>query len=266
MLPSVILRATMPESRRPKSALGFGTRSSEPRHEAFVRLTLLNGFEATVAGTPIALSSGLQRLLAFLALRARPMLRLHVAGTLWLDSPEDHAMASLRTALWRLHREAAPQLVETTPTHVGLERAVSVDLREIDELAHRVLRADRCTQDDLARLGAAGELLPGWYDDWVLVEQERFRQLRLHALEAVAESYVASGLYGAAIEVGLAAVASDPVRESAHRVVIRAHLAEGNHREAIRQYQAFERLAWRYGIRPSPEMIGLVQAAQLPPR
>ena len=38
-----------------------------------------------------------------------------------------------------------------------------------------------------------GELLPDWYDDWVLLERERFRQLRLHALDALCDDLTRAG-------------------------------------------------------------------------
>ena len=64
-------------------------------------------------------------------------------------------------------------------------------------------------------------MLPACYDDWVLVQRDRFRQLRLHALEALCERLTASGRYGEAIDAGLAAVCAEPLRESSHRVLIR---------------------------------------------
>src|SRR6266571_3495035 len=51
------------------------------------------------------------------------------------------------------------------------------------------------------------DLLPYWYEDWVLVERERFRQLRLHALEALCEQLTALGRFDHAVEAGIAAVA-----------------------------------------------------------
>ena len=58
-----------------------------------------------------------------------------------------------------------------------------------------------------------------------------------------------------ALEVGLAAVASEPLRESAHRAVMRVHIAEGNAAEAFRQYDLFRGLLQsRLGVLPSDEM------------
>ena len=86
------------------------------------------------------------------------------------------------------------------------------------------------------------DLLPDWYDDWVAVERERFRQLRVHALERLCDRLVEAERFGEAIEAGLAAMKSEPLRESAHRALVRAHLAEGNRSEALAQYRRFKAL------------------------
>ena len=80
------------------------------------------------------------------------------------------------------------------------------------------------------------DLLPDWNEDWVLIERERFRQARLHALEALCDRFSEAGRMMPAIQAGLAAVTADPFRESAHRALIRTHLREGNRSEALRQY------------------------------
>ena len=66
-----------------------------------IRLALLNGFELTNRGLHVDIPLSAQRLLAFLAFQERPLLRLHVAGNLWPDSPEARATANLRSSLWR---------------------------------------------------------------------------------------------------------------------------------------------------------------------
>lgn len=224
---------------------------------------LLGGFELRHGEEAVPLPLSAQRVAAFLALHDRPLQRLHVAGTLWIDSTEEQANASLRTALWRLRR-AGPPTVVATSTHLALSDAVPVDAPEIAARAHRVLDGGAPEDDDLRRLAGAGELLPDWYDDWVVIERERLRQLCVHALERLSTVATAEGRYAQAAEAGLAAVSFEPLRESAHRVVIEAHLAEGNASDAIRQYRLFERLlAGKLGLRPSPrlqELMGVVTA------
>jgi DNA-binding SARP family transcriptional activator len=200
-----------------------------------------------------------QRLVAFLALSGRPLHRLHVAGTLWLDTSEEHANACLRTALWRLKRLDAA-LVAATSTHLALADAVAVDVRDTAGLAREVLRrggnGDCSVGHDLSE---AGELLPDWYDDWVLIERERLRQLVLRALERLSAHARATSRFADAVEAGLAAVAQEPLRESAPRLVVEAHLAEGNPGEAARQYRVYARLLHdQLGLEPSPLMRGLL--------
>jgi len=111
-----------------------------------------------------------------------------------------------------------------------------------------------------------GELLPGWYDDWVLLERERLRQLRMHALEDVAVRLMAAGRYGDALQSALAAVRAEPLRESAHRTVVRVHLAEGNVVEALRAYEQFRTmLADDLGVQPSSQFSRLVEGIRRSP-
>ncbi|MDD9207972.1 bacterial transcriptional activator domain-containing protein, partial [Georgenia sp. 10Sc9-8] len=95
------------------------------------------------------------------------------------------------------------------------------------------------------------DLLPGWYDDWVIFERERIRQRVLHALEALSCELVRRGRCAEAIEVALDAVGVEPLRESAQRVLIEAHLAEGNLVEARRLYLRYRELV-RQELRTEP--------------
>jgi DNA-binding SARP family transcriptional activator len=218
-------------------------------------LSLLDGFELRCAGEPVALPPAAQRLLAFVALDEQPRRRLYLAGMLWTDATEARAAASLRSSLWRLQRPGH-RVVATTSTHVGLAHGVDVDLRGASALAHGLLDGSA----DWRAVPPAGgplehELLPDWYDDWALLERERFRQLALHALETAAERQLEAGLPHRALETALAVVRRDPLRESAHRLVIRVHLAEGNAVEALRQHDLCRRLLReRLGVEPSPQL------------
>jgi DNA-binding SARP family transcriptional activator len=223
-----------------------------------VVVELLDGFDLWAVGGRVELPLSAQRLLAFLALQPRPVQRVYVAGTLWTGASEERSLGSLRSALWRLRR-TVPDAVEARGSLLELGRGVGVDVRELSALAQDVLdrRVDSWVAGIESRL--QGDLLPDWYDDWVLLEQERWRHLRLHALEALCEQLAAAGRHWSAIEVGLAAVRADPLRESAHRALIRADLAEGNAAEAVRHYRQFRRrLKRELGLAPSPLLRELV--------
>jgi DNA-binding SARP family transcriptional activator len=74
---------------------------------------------------------------------------------------------------------------------------------------------------------------------------------------------MAVGRYGEAVDAGLAAVCAEPLRESAHRVLIRTHMAEGNHAEAGRQYELCRRLLrHEVGVEPSPQLRELVSGVR----
>ena len=84
---------------------------------------------------------------------------------------------------------------------------------------------------------------------------------RARALERLTERLTAEGRLAEALEAGVAAVAADPLRETAHRALIGVELAEGNTAQAVRHFRAWERLSERsFGLEPSRlirELVGL---------
>jgi len=103
------------------------------------------------------------------------------------------------------------------------------------------------------------DLLPGWYDDWALLERERVRQRLLHALEALSRQLVRLQRYAEAVEVAMMAVSAEPLRESAQRALIEAHLAEGNWVESRRSFEAYSDLLDReLDAQPNPELAAMV--------
>ncbi len=222
---------------------------------AISHVRLLNGFELWAHGDAVPVKVGSQRLVTFLALHDGFIRRSHVAGALWPDVPSDRAYANLRASIWRVP-SACRTMIDLSAQHIKLAADVTVDFLGAVALAGRLIdRSAGCDEHDLsgqARAELSSELLPACYDDWVLVERERFRQLRLHALEALCERLTASGRYGEAIDAGLAAVCAEPLRESSHRALIQAHLAEGNTAEARRQYELYRQVMRdELGVGPS---------------
>jgi DNA-binding SARP family transcriptional activator len=216
------------------------------------RLALLDGFQLQCDGRVLDLPFSAQRLLAFLGVHERPLLRSFVAGSLWLDKTDERSYANLRSALWRLGQAAGP-VVECRGNHLRVSPAVEVDLRTAAAVARNLIAGGAHAVDAGGAVSLlAGDLLPDWYDEWVAIERERFRQLRLHALEALCVELTAAGRLGEAIDVGMAAIATEPLRESSHRALIEAHLAEGNVAEAARQFESFRALLWEtLGVPPS---------------
>jgi DNA-binding SARP family transcriptional activator len=230
-----------------------------------VRLGLLGGFRLSVEGEVLTLPMNSQRLVSFLALQARPLLRTFVSGSLWPESTDQRARGSLRSALTRL-RHPRYSLVELTSDHIELSPLVTVDFREAEALARRLLDPSQ-ELDDVAQLNdevLTADLLPDWTEDWVLIEREAYHQLRLRALEALCRRLTTKRSFGQAVQAGLAAVAGEPLRESSRRVLIEAHIAEGNIVAALREYDAFRELLFaELGCEPSAEMGALVKGLKL---
>ena len=222
------------------------------------RLRLLNGFSVEICGEERDVPVPAQRLLAYLALVGRPT-RSALAGHLWPEVGERQALGSLRSTLWRLQR-TAPGLVHLKPGSVRIAPEVEVDARSLREWAEAVLNGDG-TPEPGSQEVLTSELLPGWYDDWVIAEREHLHQLRVQALEVLAERLTRAGAPARALTVAYAAVRSEPLRESAHRAVIRAHLAQGNTASAMEQYEECCRLlVTEIGAPPSRQLDELVLA------
>lgn len=197
-----------------------------------------------------------RRLLAVLALRGA-MTRAEIRGTLWPALDEREAASRLRTALWRMARLRGV-LIQEERGLLRLAPEVRVDVSEM-LLAASSVGSGR-TAEAPGRFAA--DLLPGWDEDWLVVDRERVRQTRLHALEQLSGSLLAQGDYGPALDAALTCLDADPLRESAHRAVIRVHLAEGNLAAALAQYHRCAGiLREELGLQPTRRLTELLAGA-----
>jgi DNA-binding SARP family transcriptional activator len=219
-----------------------------------VSLSLLGGFELCVDGSAVSVPLGTRKVVAFLALCDRPVNRVFVAGNLWLDKSDGRAAANLRSALWRLPHVATP-IVRASGSDLSLSDRVAVDSRRVAGMARGEfldVAADRA-------ILTSGTLLPDWTDEWLVIERERLRHLQLSALERNSETMLAQGDAAAAIDVAWSAIGIEPLRESAHRCVVRALLAAGNVAAAVRHYGFFASvLGEELGLTPTAAMQDLV--------
>lgn len=224
-----------------------------------VTLRILGKFDLIAGGRSVPVGVSCQRLLTLLAINGGRASRGYAAGTLWPDVRAPRAGANLRSVLWRLQR-CNYDVIEPSFHDLRFIDGVAVDIKEVTSVARGLL--DRsCPMDDAGlqralRCNLYEDVCPDLGDDeWLMVERERFRQLRVHSLEALAEDLIAAGWYGAAIEAALGVLRADPFRETAHVLLVEAHLAEGNQFEARRQYLACCRLMWKeLGMGPAEQL------------
>ncbi|MFD3547031.1 BTAD domain-containing putative transcriptional regulator [Streptomyces sp. NPDC058655] len=227
-----------------------------------VYLELLGFFKLSYAGCRIPLPSGTQRLLALLALHTAGVYRGAAAELLWPDCSPSRASANLRTALCYGRRAGPLPMVECVDRRLQLAPLVDVDLHRARcgaaQDANSGSPPPACPEALSATLGE--ELLPHWRDEWLVLERERWDQVRLHALESLAQRLRRDGEYLAALQTALTATEIDPIRETAHRILIEIHIAEGNTACAVKRYKEYQLLLRReLEVEPSPLMTRLVQ-------
>lgn len=228
-----------------------------------INLGLMRDFDLRFNGAKVQVPLSSQRLISLVALYDRPVRRSKVSGTLWLDSSEDRATANLRSTLWRTPSPAGVDIVVADATHLQLNPVIEVDFRATIARAQAILDATTPAIEaiDVARelCSFGDDLLPGWYDDWLLMEREKFHHLRLQALDEVGEALFTAGRLADALQVALASVQAEALRETSHRLAVRVHMKQGNIAEAIRQYRGYAQLlADELGAAPSQEMLSLI--------
>jgi DNA-binding SARP family transcriptional activator len=241
----------------PPDAVAAGTPSLVLSPVPSLRVEVLRQFRVLRDSRHIGLPLSSEQLVAMLVLEDRSVLRSMLASALWSERPHREAATCLRRALWRLHRDV-PGLVESDARQVGLSPTVDVDIAEIPRTAEAVLHGSSQLGAEAVRL-LERDLLPEWSEPWLEAPRESLRQVRLHTLEGLARNELEAGRHDQALVAALAAAGLDPLRESAHRIVVAVHLDEGNAAEALRHYSRFRHQLWdELRLRPSPRMESLL--------
>jgi DNA-binding SARP family transcriptional activator len=150
-------------------------------------LHLLGEFAVHDGGRPVDLPPACQRVVALAALKRRPVHRLWVCATLWPHAQTRRAVASLRSAVWRLRPLGVEGLLTVDPQYLGLGPDVSVDWHNAVDLIERLTAGgiDPQLVSDVLPLLRAGELLDRWTEPWVNAERDRYHAMRMRAFEAL---------------------------------------------------------------------------------
>jgi DNA-binding SARP family transcriptional activator len=212
------------------------SRPSTQSQEGPIRVTVLGSFTLTAAGSAVPLGVDARRLVAYLAVHPRPQDRVALAADLWPNVSAERLLTEAVAAV------GVPGLLVDGPDGtLALAPEVEVDLAEAMQLV-RLLPEIPAAEDTDTTLLTVGDILPGWTAQWIAVERERFRQLRLHAIEERSQRLTAAGRHDAAVAMAELAARSAPSRESARRVLIQAHLAQGNIAAAVAEYDSYHEL------------------------
>ena len=241
-------------------------RDGHPASSDRPSLHLLGGPYVSIGSRRLEIPEGSKRLLVFVALNGGRAQRKHAAGTLWPAGDDNRAAGNLRSALWRL-RAAGIHLLNADKLTLTLRPEAVVDIGLVFGWARRVIEGTARPEDLRTpdwRTDAL-DLLPGWYDDWVLFERERLRQRLLYALEALSRQLAKAGRCAEAVEAAMSAIRVEPLRESAERALIEAHLAAGNLVEAHRAYASYRDMIHReLCVEPGNDLALLLASRSVP--
>ncbi len=225
-----------------------------------------------------------QELFCYLLLhRDHSLPRETLAGLLWPDTTTIQSKKNLRQALWQLQSALGSQteamndrvlLVEPEWVQLNLEADIWLDV-VVFEKTFDVVQKVPGNELDAQRVQVLqdavqlylGPLLEGWYQDWCLLERERFQNMYLAMLDKLMSYCEARHDYETSLLYGMRIMCYDRARERTHRRLMRLYYLLGDRAEALRQYERCAvALEEELGVRPSKSTVALykqIQADQL---
>jgi len=201
-------------------------------------------------------------LVIYLAEAGGPVARDVAATLLWPDADAEAARARLRRTLYKIRIAFGEELISASAASLSLRPAVEADSIAFDHAC------DAGLLDEAAGL-YTGDYLAGFalpdcpeFEEWVFFRREALRSRLVQALERLVEARIAGGEPRGAVMHATRLAALDPLSESAHRHLIRAHLAAGDRAAAERQGEACVRLLRdELGVAPDPATLALLRAS-----
>ena len=240
-----------------------------------LQIRLLGQFDIRLDGKRVLIPSRPgQSLLAYLALSAgTPHRREILAGILWPDFSDDNARKNLRHELWRIRKSISTQ--QSTPVDYLLAEEFTIAFnRQADYWldAAQIERTEPNLQSLTSNLSLyQGELLPGFYEDWVMLERERIQTVFDSKMEQLVAQLIAAERWTAVQEQAERWLSLGNTLEPAYRALMLAHGVRGDMARVSSVYQrCIEELDEHFGLEPSAETRalydGLLKGTQMPHR
>ncbi len=239
-----------------------------------LHIHLLGEFSLVYDDQPVTTvnTARLQSLLAYLVLhREAPQSRYHLAFQFWPDSTEPQARTNLRKLFHQLH-QALPDAdrflrADTHTLQWQPDAPFTLDVADFE----KAISQTRSLRDAVAMY--RGDLLPSCYDDWILPERERLRQMFLEAMEQLIALLEDERNYRAAIGYAQRLLQHDPLHEATYRHLMRLHALSGDRAAALHAYHVcVTTLQRELSVEPGPatretyeRLLSLEPAAVSPP-
>lgn len=225
-----------------------------------LQVWLLGQFEVRVEGKRAVIPSrAAQSLLAFLLLTAGTLHRREkLAGMLWPEMSDENARHNFRHELWRVRKSITPPL-PTIPEYIVSEDFTIgfnsnadfwLDAAQLQRTLDNPSTEERIRQVALYH----GELLPGFYDEWVALERERIAGVFEQRMQQLLGQLISEGQWHHVVEWGDRWIALGQKPEPAYRGLMRAYAAQGEVAKAALAYErCVEALRNDLGVEPSAE-------------
>ncbi|MET0384598.1 MAG: AAA family ATPase, partial [Polyangiales bacterium] len=206
-----------------------------------------------------------EALVALLALTpGQPQGRDKLCGLLWPDVPDTQARHSLRQTVLRLRKvlpDGETPLLQSDARSLQLAAAeVSVDVGALEQAIALGSPAGLSHAAGLYR----GELLHGLsigeapFEHWLTCERERLRELVVQSLASLVDLALRDQHIDAAAQACARLLQLDPLREAAHRTLMRLHVRQGRRAHALAHYRTLARsLESELGTEPDAETQAL---------
>ena len=226
-----------------------------------LEVQLLGKFAAKLNGELLDIPSRpAQALLAYLILNAHKTYRReNLAGLLWPDSDETNARNNLRQTLWRLRKSVGEEFFLADKVSVGFNPQADYRL-DADQLQADI--DDTTSVETLMQMVAVYEdkLLPGFYDNWVTLEQERLQAVYEDRMQLLLVRLVEAARWRDAREWAERWIAQGLTPEPAYRALMTAQAGLGDLSGVATVYQrCTEALDEELGVEPSAETQLLFQ-------
>ena len=251
-----------------------------------VGLNFLGHFEVCLDGPPLEAfrCSKKGALFAYLAVESnRPHRREALAEMFWPDRPGGVARNNLRQALLRIRQAiqdhgSKSMSLETSANTIQINRSSNF-LADIDIFERKIRSIRSHTHENLETCLVCRRLLEkatglyrgefldgidfdegGGFHEWMQFHRRYYFCQQLEALQHLANCYQYLNQYDMAYRCALRQLKMDPVKESAHRQIMRLFALSGQRSAAIEQYKiCCQNLADELGIEPETETVTLFE-------
>jgi DNA-binding SARP family transcriptional activator/tetratricopeptide (TPR) repeat protein/energy-coupling factor transporter ATP-binding protein EcfA2 len=231
-----------------------------------LKIFLLGQFKLLAQDRQIELPSrSAQSLLAYLALNAGVNQRREkLSSLLWPDANESNSRSYLRQALWRIRKALESgdlnweDYLQISNIDVAFDALSDywLDAELIVDASETLSDDDLINQVDLYR----GELLPGFYDEWIVLERDRLLSAYHRKNSLLVERLIRVGRFDDVLKWSEQWIHLGYSPEPAFRALMIAHASTGNMGLVDAAFQRCEdSLRRELGLRPSAETKELYQ-------